>query len=73
MTDADRLEAERAERRQVLATLEATLHDQQSRLAALGKDEKGLLSCWRSCATCLPISPSRSPVRNPLPSCVVDC
>jgi septal ring factor EnvC (AmiA/AmiB activator) len=43
MTDADRLEAERAERRQVLATLEATLHDQQSRLAALGKDEKGLL------------------------------
>jgi septal ring factor EnvC (AmiA/AmiB activator) len=44
MTDADRLEAERAERRQVLATLEATLHDQQSRLAALGKDEKGLLA-----------------------------
>jgi septal ring factor EnvC (AmiA/AmiB activator) len=43
MTDADRLEAERGERRQVLATLEATLHDQQSRLAALGKDEKGLL------------------------------
>jgi septal ring factor EnvC (AmiA/AmiB activator) len=43
VTDADRLEAERAERRQVLATLEATLHDQQSRLAALGKDEKGLL------------------------------
>jgi len=44
MTEADRLEAERAERRQVLATLEATLHDQQSRLAALGKDEKGLLA-----------------------------
>ncbi|HSE11279.1 MAG TPA: peptidoglycan DD-metalloendopeptidase family protein [Rudaea sp.] len=43
MTEADRLEAERAERRQVLATLEATLHDQQGRLAALGKDEKGLL------------------------------
>lgn len=43
MKDADRLEAERAERRQVLATLEATLHDQQGRLAALGKDEKGLL------------------------------
>jgi septal ring factor EnvC (AmiA/AmiB activator) len=43
MTEADRLEAERAERRQVLATLEATLHDQQGRLAALGRDEKGLL------------------------------
>jgi septal ring factor EnvC (AmiA/AmiB activator) len=43
MIDADRLEAERAERRQVLATLEATLHDQQSRLGALGKDEKSLL------------------------------
>ena len=43
LIDADRLEAERAERRQVLATLEATLHDQQSRLGALGKDEKSLL------------------------------
>jgi hypothetical protein len=57
----------------VLATLEATLHDQQSRLAALGKDEKGLLQRWKSCAMYLPISPSRSPVRNPLPSCVVVC
>jgi septal ring factor EnvC (AmiA/AmiB activator) len=41
--DQHRLEAERDERRQLLATLEATLKDQQSRLAALGKDEKGLL------------------------------
>ena len=41
--EQDQLESERGERRQVLATLEATLHDQQSRLNALGKDEKGLL------------------------------
>jgi septal ring factor EnvC (AmiA/AmiB activator) len=39
-----RLEAERDERRQLLATLEATLKDQQGRLAALGRDEKGLLA-----------------------------
>lgn len=38
------LNAERDERREVLATLEANLKDQQSRLAALGKDEKGLLA-----------------------------
>jgi septal ring factor EnvC (AmiA/AmiB activator) len=38
------LNAERDERRQVLATLETNLKDQQSRLAALGRDEKGLLA-----------------------------
>ena len=43
-TDQQRLEAERDERRRLLATLEATLKDQQSRIAALGKDEKGLLT-----------------------------
>lgn len=43
-TDQRRLEAERDERRQLLASLETTLKDQQSRLAALGRDEKGLLA-----------------------------
>ena len=42
--DVRELNAERDERRQVLATLEANLKDQQSRLAALGRDEKGLLA-----------------------------
>jgi septal ring factor EnvC (AmiA/AmiB activator) len=41
--EAQRLQSERDERRQLLATLEATLKDQQSRLAALGRDEKGLV------------------------------
>ena len=38
------LNAERDERRQLLTTLEANLKDQQGRLAALGRDEKGLLT-----------------------------
>jgi septal ring factor EnvC (AmiA/AmiB activator) len=42
--EARQLNAQRDERRQVLATLETNLKDQQSRLAALGKDEKGLLA-----------------------------
>ena len=41
--EQDQLQTERGERRQLLATLQATLHDQQERLNALGKDEKGLL------------------------------
>jgi septal ring factor EnvC (AmiA/AmiB activator) len=43
-SEVRQLNAERDERRQVLATLEANLKDQQSRLAALGRDEKGLLA-----------------------------
>lgn len=41
--EAQHLDAERIEAGRVLATLETSLKDQQSRLAALGKDEKGLL------------------------------
>ena len=41
--EAQRLDAERAERGRVLATLDAALKDEQTRLAALGKDEKSLL------------------------------
>lgn len=41
--EAQRLDAERAERGRVLAALDNTLKDQQARLATLGKDEKGLL------------------------------
>jgi len=41
--DSRRLEAERDERRQLLTALDAALKDQQSRLAALGRDEKSLL------------------------------
>jgi len=41
--EAQRLDAERAERGRVLAALNNTLKDQQARLATLGKDEKGLL------------------------------
>jgi len=41
--DSRRLETERDEGRRLLATLDAALKDQQSRLAALGRDEKGLL------------------------------
>ena len=41
--DARRLADQRDERRQTLAALEASLKDQASRLAALGRDEKGLL------------------------------
>jgi septal ring factor EnvC (AmiA/AmiB activator) len=40
---AQQLDAERAQRRQLLGELEATLKDQNLRLAALGKDEKSLL------------------------------
>jgi septal ring factor EnvC (AmiA/AmiB activator) len=43
LAEAKQLEGERAERTLVLAALETTLKDQQTRLAALGKDEKGLL------------------------------
>jgi murein hydrolase activator len=41
--EAQRLDAERAERGRVLAALDNTLKDQQARLATLGKDEKGLV------------------------------
>ena len=41
--EAQQLDADRVERTRVLAALDATLKDQQARLAALGKDEKGLL------------------------------
>jgi murein hydrolase activator len=41
--DAQKLEAERSERTHVLAALDETLKDEQARLAALGKDEKGLV------------------------------
>jgi murein hydrolase activator len=41
--EAQRLETERADRRVVLGQLDATLKDEATRLAALGKDEKGLL------------------------------
>ena len=41
--EAQRLDADRIERTRVLAALEAALKDQQARLTALGKDEKGLL------------------------------
>jgi murein hydrolase activator len=41
--EAQQLDADRIERTRVLATLEAAMKDQQARLAALGKDEKGLL------------------------------
>ena len=44
VADAQRLEAERAERTRVLAALDETLKDRQTRLAALGKDEKGLVA-----------------------------
>ncbi len=40
---AQQLAAEREQRRKVLDDLDASLKDQRSRLAALGKDEKGLL------------------------------
>ncbi len=43
MAQAQQFDSERAQRRQVLADLETQLKDEQSRLAALGKDEKGLL------------------------------
>jgi murein hydrolase activator len=41
--EAQQLDADRVERTRVLATLDAALKDQQARLTALGKDEKGLL------------------------------
>lgn len=41
--DSRRLETERDEGRRLLAALDTTLKDQQSRLAALGRDEKSLL------------------------------
>jgi septal ring factor EnvC (AmiA/AmiB activator) len=41
--EAQRLDADRVERTRVLATLDAALKDEQARLTALGKDEKGLL------------------------------
>jgi len=41
--EAQQLDADRIERIRVLATLNAALKDQQTRLTALGKDEKGLL------------------------------
>jgi murein hydrolase activator len=41
--ESAQLDADRAERGRVLAALDATLKDEQGRLAALGKDEKGLL------------------------------
>jgi len=41
--DSRRLEAERDEGRRLLAALDTALKDQQSRLAALGRDEKSLL------------------------------
>jgi murein hydrolase activator len=41
--ESAQLDADRAERGRVLAALDATLTDEQGRLAALGKDEKGLL------------------------------
>ena len=41
--EAQQLDADRVERTHVLATLDAALKDQQGRLTALGKDEKGLL------------------------------
>ena len=41
--DSRRLETERDEGRRLLASLDAALKDQQSRLAALGRDEKSLL------------------------------
>jgi murein hydrolase activator len=42
-TEAQQLDADRAERTRVLAALDVALKDQQARLTALGKDEKGLL------------------------------
>ena len=41
--EVQRLDGERSERGRALAALDATLKDEQARLAALGKDEKGLL------------------------------
>ena len=41
--EAQKLDDERNERKKVVADLEAALKDEASRLAALGKDEKGLL------------------------------
>jgi len=41
--ESARLETERAERVRILGELDATLKDQQQRLAALGKDEKALV------------------------------
>ena len=43
LAEAQRLDGERAERKRVLAELDATLKDRQLRLAALGRDEKSLL------------------------------
>ncbi len=42
-TEIDALEAERVQRRRLLEQIDATLKDQQSRLAVLGKDEKALV------------------------------
>jgi len=42
-TQAQQLDAERVQRRQLLGELEAALQDQNLRLAALGKNEKALL------------------------------
>jgi len=41
--DAAKLQQDRSEREKLLAELDATLKDEQSRLNALGKDEKGVL------------------------------
>jgi len=41
--ESARLETDRAERVRILSELDATLKDQQQRLAALGKDEKALV------------------------------
>jgi septal ring factor EnvC (AmiA/AmiB activator) len=41
--EAQQLDLERSQRRQLLSDLDAQLKDEQSRLAALGKDEKALL------------------------------
>lgn len=43
LAEVTRLEAVRAERTATLATLDAALKDQQARLAALGRDERGLV------------------------------
>ena len=43
LAEAQRLDAERTQRQRILSELDDRLKDEQSRLAALGKDEKGLV------------------------------
>ncbi len=43
VADAQQLDDERAQRQKLLADLDGRLKDEQARLAALGKDEKGLI------------------------------